>query len=63
VDWRDIPNEKHRKVVQLYVDGWTLKAIAKEMEYDSHNGFRIVARILRRLRNQGYDIPRKLEFT
>lgn len=62
MDWHEIPNPKHRRIVELYVDGWTLKGIAKEMNYNTHNGFRIVARVLRRLRNAGYDIPRKVSF-
>lgn len=64
MDWHDIPNPKHRRIVELYVGGRTLQQIADDdhVQYLSHNGFRIVARVLRRLRNEGYDIPRKLEF-
>jgi len=57
----EIRNDQHRKVVQLWVAGHSAKEIAKMTGYTSKQGHRIVIRIVRRLRDQGYDIPRRAE--
>ncbi len=55
----EIKNDRHRKVAQLYIRGYTLKEIADECGYNSRNNIHIVTKVLRRLRADGYEIPHK----
>lgn len=57
----EIRNDKHRAIVRDWIEGKSSKQIAKEHGYESKQGFRIVIRIVRRLREQGYDIPKRLD--
>lgn len=58
MDWRTIPNAKHRYLVQLYVE--TDKSTEECARIAGFTGTRltqVTQVVLRRLRAQGYEIP------
>lgn len=57
----EIQNDKHRAIAYDWIAGKSAKQIAQEHGYTSSQGRRIVIRVVRRLREQGYDIPKRLE--
>jgi transposase len=57
----EIQNDRHRAVVRDWIAGKSAKQIADEHGYRSRQGHRIVIRLVRRLRDEGYDIPRRAE--